>query len=77
MKNGRKNKNNNPSFLFLMRLKLKRVNRIMKISVKGKIVTIECQDEDEATGLAWGIGKARGLIEEGKQYIKQKEKDSS
>ena len=49
----------------------------MKISVNGNIVTIECRDNDEAIGMAWGIEKAKDLIDEGKQYIKQKEKDSS
>ena len=37
----------------------------MKISVNGKVVTIKCETEEKAKGLAWGITKAQNLVEEG------------
>ena len=42
----------------------------MEISVEGKVVTIKCETEEKAKGLAWGITKAQNLVEEGKQFLK-------
>ena len=44
----------------------------MKISVNGKVVTIKCETEDEAKGIAWGIMKGKELVDEGRQFLKTK-----
>ena len=42
----------------------------MEITVNGKVVTIKCETEDEAKGIAWGISRANDLIVEGRQFLK-------
>ena len=44
----------------------------MEISVSGKVVTIKCETEDEAKGIAWGIMKGKELVDEGRQFLKTK-----